>query len=867
MVFHHESGESVKRNVGSTLQYADISGTIAAKDITDDWNIVLRYTGTFNHVSSVPVEKFNDLKSLANAYRTNQLLEKEAPNQRYNDTVAAPGIGQNFRGNSRENSVPMDNSMAVSRNGFIVSGINTNIIFTGPDGKITYTKSLADFFILLGLGTRMYDPRVIYDVEANRFIFMCLHGSEPTNTYLCVAFSKTEDPNGEWNYYKIAGNPSGDNHWFDYPNIGLSKDDIYIAGLMRDTKGDWQYSVLYQINKHNGYAGQSLQWKYYNELKDTDGNKSFNLVPAQSGWNYLTSPGMYFVSNNPLGGNTYNLYYTTDNLSGNPSLISLQTTGPATLLSPDGRQPSTPNVLNTFDSRVWSAMFLDDIVHIGSHVNTPRGDAGLFYGRLNVRTLDVHADILTIAGKDLAFPSFSAFGYTENDPEILVNYLISGPDLFPGQQLSVCAGIGPKFSWSQPVMLKNGLSIIDALLDNRERWGDYTTSCRRFINGRPESWVTGCFGESRSYGTWLGQLVRAEYSTSHPMAEFIADKTTTSSGTEISFSDLTTKNPFKWNWTFEKGSPNVSNEQNPKVVWAENGAYTVRLIVTNDLGTDTITKYDYIHIKDPVVKPIADFLSDRDTIYKYESILFKNLSSDNAINYKWTFTNGTPSSSTDKNPEIRYNKTGSHLVSLTVSNTAGTGTKTKQRAITVLENKIPVTSFSSDKSSIPIGDSIRYFDNSTGGVSNRLWIFEGGTPEITSERNPVVTYNNQGKFNVMLVVANDAGKDSIIKLQYAIVGNSGLSNIGSDKSIFKIFPNPSYTEIINLEIETDISSKYKIDLIDIHGHLTKNLYFDKIKAGHSLLTFSTQSLKAGTYFVKISSTSENVRIIPVIVIR
>lgn len=67
------------------------------------------------------------------------------PSQLQMDSLI-PILNKNFRGNLRGSSVPMDNTVAISKNGFIVSAINTNVIFTQPDGEITYTKALSDFF-------------------------------------------------------------------------------------------------------------------------------------------------------------------------------------------------------------------------------------------------------------------------------------------------------------------------------------------------------------------------------------------------------------------------------------------------------------------------------------------------------------------------------------------------------------------------------------------------------------------------------------------------------------------------------------------------------------------------------------------------
>ncbi len=851
-------------NSGSALQTSPLSGSINAHHITKDWDFNIKNYTSYQHTSIIPAESFSLMKAKVNQKRI-EAAEISHENVVSKQLVTpAPFLGKNFRGNIKDNSVPMDNSMAISKNGFIVSGINSNVIFTGPDGKTTYSKGLADFFTLLGLSNRMYDPRVIYDVETNRFIFMCLHGSEPSNTFLCLAFSKTEDPNGEWNYYKVDGNPSGDNRWFDYPNIALSNKDMYIAGLMRDTPGDWQYSVVYQLDKNAGFEGKDLTWKYYNDLRDADGAPSFNLVPTPSGWDKLAGPGMYFVSNQPLGGNKYNLYFTTGSLEENPVLISMQTTGVETSLAPDGRQSGTANVLNTFDSRIWSAMYLDGTIHMGSHVNTPNGDVGLLYCRFQIDSFKVYADILTFAGRDLAFPSFTAFGKSASDSEVLVNYLFSGPDIFPSQQQRVCSGVRNEFDWSDAVTLKEGSGYVDVLSDNNERWGDYTTACRRFFDNRVESWVTGCFGESRSYGTWLGQYLRSDDVTNSVFAEFVADKTTTSKDNVITFTDLTPTPVTAYEWFFEGGNPEFSTAVQPTVQWSNNGAYDVRLIVQTALGIDTIIKKAYIHITDPVIKPVADFSFDKDTVYINDVVSFRNESSENAITYKWTFQQGTPSSSSDKNPVIKYSKLGSYLVSLTATNIAGSNTKIKQKAITVIPRQIPVAAFTSNKNNITAGDSVQFFSLSTGGPTALNWYFEGGEPAYSNAFNPVVTYAEKGEYDVTLIVENELGRDSLTIKKYILAGTSSNVEV-SNKLQFKLYPNPVSDNTIKIEVNCPESGVYTVELFDNNGGFITHLYSDKIKAGFNLLSFNTFSLASGKYYVVIGDKRGHVYTLPFIV--
>ncbi|MGD9118474.1 MAG: PKD domain-containing protein, partial [Dehalococcoidia bacterium] len=107
-----------------------------------------------------------------------------------------------------------------------------------------------------------------------------------------------------------------------------------------------------------------------------------------------------------------------------------------------------------------------------------------------------------------------------------------------------------------------------------------------------------------------------------PEADFEATPT---SGCDIplsvDFTDLSTGDPTSWDWDFGDSSAH-SDQQNPTHEYTAAGTYTVTLIATNDCGSDTETKTDYITITqcddcekceggvcvdDPTKDPTADF--------------------------------------------------------------------------------------------------------------------------------------------------------------------------------------------------------------------------------------------------------------------
>lgn len=88
-----------------------------------------------------------------------------------------------------------------------------------------------------------------------------------------------------------------------------------------------------------------------------------------------------------------------------------------------------------------------------------------------------------------------------------------------------------------------------------------------------------------------------------PIADFVADVTTTNLGDVVSFTDLSAQNPTSWSWSFTPSTISYSGStssasQNPQVIFNITGLYTVELTATNYAGSDVMTKVDYIFVQD-----------------------------------------------------------------------------------------------------------------------------------------------------------------------------------------------------------------------------------------------------------------------------
>ncbi|MGH1339333.1 MAG: T9SS-dependent M36 family metallopeptidase [Aureispira sp.] len=116
------------------------------------------------------------------------------------------------------------------------------------------------------------------------------------------------------------------------------------------------------------------------------------------------------------------------------------------------------------------------------------------------------------------------------------------------------------------------------------------------------------FGYSASQGSSASRLDQVEafdispvcmVAAAPPVASFVPSALN-SCAVSVSFQDSSYSTPHQWFWNFGDGG--TSTDQNPTHTYALNGPYTVRLIVSNNMGNDTA--YQQITITAPPA-PIA----------------------------------------------------------------------------------------------------------------------------------------------------------------------------------------------------------------------------------------------------------------------
>ncbi|MBN2681663.1 MAG: PKD domain-containing protein [Bacteroidales bacterium] len=122
----------------------------------------------------------------------------------------------------------------------------------------------------------------------------------------------------------------------------------------------------------------------------------------------------------------------------------------------------------------------------------------------------------------------------------------------------------------------------------------------------------------------------------------------------------------------------------------------------------TLTGIDYPCVVSGVT---ANFSASPTTVVVGGTVNFTDLSSGTISTRNWTFTGGTPSSSTATNPTITYNTAGTYNVSLTVSDGTSSDTETKTAYITV----VPAGTAVCDTLRFPLTGTFSIYGASPGG--------------------------------------------------------------------------------------------------------------------------------------------------------
>lgn len=269
-----------------------------------------------------------------------------------------------------------------------------------------------------------------------------------------------------------------------------------------------------------------------------------------------------------------------------------------------------------------------------------------------------------------------------------------------------------------------------------------------------------------------------------PTANFSTQQVSGCAPFLVAFSDLSTGSPKTWKWDFGNGI--TSTLQNPSATYFFPGTYTISLTVTNDNGTNTLTRNAYINVYD---KPRVNFGSDNQSGCFPFPVQFKDssLAGNGTVNtaWQWDFGNGTQSSQT--NPSTTYTTAGNYTITLKVTNDKGCfSTLSKPSYIQVSRGlQLGFTNTALDRCRGPW--PVTFTNTSTGpGTLTYLWDFGDGA--TSTQQNVTHTYASKGTYSVSLSVSSSSGCSDVLRRQNLISIQDISTSFSATDSICALSP-------------------------------------------------------------------------------
>jgi PKD repeat protein len=270
-------------------------------------------------------------------------------------------------------------------------------------------------------------------------------------------------------------------------------------------------------------------------------------------------------------------------------------------------------------------------------------------------------------------------------------------------------------------------------------------------DGTNELGVKGHGGDYFNYALSIVEMTKLTASE----ANFTSNVTGGNAPLNVKFTDTSTGTPTNWTWDFGDGS--TSTEQNPIYIYKSEGTYTVKLTVSNSLGSDSEEKTGYITVGSAVLAPVSNFSSNVTKGNAPLSVQFKDESTNSPTSWEWNFGDGKTSA--EQTPSHTYETVGTYTVNLTAMNYGGSNSTTKTDYITVTsDTSAPVASFTSDANSGQVPFTVKFTDTSTGKVSSWNWDFGDGS--TSKEQNPTHTYVAAGSYTVTLTATGPGGSNT-----------------------------------------------------------------------------------------------------------
>jgi gliding motility-associated-like protein len=250
---------------------------------------------------------------------------------------------------------------------------------------------------------------------------------------------------------------------------------------------------------------------------------------------------------------------------------------------------------------------------------------------------------------------------------------------------------------------------------------------------------------------FLALMITASSANAQLVAGFKATPIEGCSPMIVRFTDTSSGNPTSWRWDYQIGS---STLQNPIATFFNPGTYTVKLVVRNASGADSVVKSQYIRVN---ATPTPKFgVSDTTGCYPLR-VQFSDSSlagEGSIVRWQWDFGDGTIDST--QNPVHIYRNPGLFTVNLRITNSKGCVLNLTKPQLIKTVNGVNANFTWTSAASCAAPATVNFNNTTTGnGTMTYQWNFGNGNTSVL--QNPSTNYLTTGSYTVQLIVTNNFG--------------------------------------------------------------------------------------------------------------
>jgi len=408
-------------------------------------------------------------------------------------------------------------------------------------------------------------------------------------------------------------------------------------------------------------------------------------------------------------------------------------------------------------------------------------------------------------------------------------------------------------------------------IDNVENYMDYSYCSKMFTPGQKARMVAALNSSIGGRNNiWTAANLTATGADGNVYlcaADFYSDRIKICAGDSIKFFDNSYNNVTTWNWTFQGGTANATNIQNPTVFYATPGVYNVALTVSDGNTSLTKTMNQYITVTGAGAS--LPFLDGFETYTTIESSGYWE--TDNQQNNAGWQVTSTAAQTGSKSVKLANFGQGGTNVDELIANPVDLSAITSTGGVTLsfrFSYRKRVSTNAEKMYVLYTGNCGETWEirktlqGSTLGstVSTTAW-----TPTQTSDwttihcTNITAQYWNQN-FRYKFRFEGEGGNN--IYLDNINIYASGPSDslvTGGQSSVdeldgasdLSIYPNPADNEV-NVSYNVNQNVNTVITLTDILGKQIKSFEIHSLE-GNNLVVISTEELASGTYMIELMS--------------